>query len=108
MDYQSGLRGFRPSGVKPPGSIEMSCATTSSTSPKASEACLRRRRGDGFGNVPFSVLGILHWDILQLYRSILDAFAPPAELTGLPAWASTLGDWTTACWTMTANCWGTR
>ena len=55
----------------------------------------------------FSVLGILHWDILQLYRSILDAFAPPAELTGLPAWASTLGDWTTACWTMTANCWGT-
>jgi len=53
MDYQSGLRGFRPSGVKPPGSIEMSCATTSSTSPKASESCLRRRRGDGFGNVPF-------------------------------------------------------
>jgi sugar (pentulose or hexulose) kinase len=63
---------------------------------RAGPGLLELREAHRFGNVPVSVLGTLHWDILRLYANVLDgikAAAAGTELAsvGIDSWGVDYG-----------------
>jgi rhamnulokinase len=63
---------------------------------RAGPGLLELREAHRFGNVPVTVLGTLHWDILRLYADVLDgirAAAAGAELAsvGIDSWGVDYG-----------------